>query len=329
MLLYGGFRVTRGKDAGSRWGMGDHGSLAVGPSTRRPAGTKAGCRRSQRIRRDNRAELLEPPEGDHSHAHRKGLDRRRFPGRHGRSPRGRPTSAEASTDPVTSAKDARALAARIDAVLAARWAEAKVRPAAVADDGEFLRRVSLDLIGKIPTAAEARDFLDDPSPDKRLDAGRAPARQPGLHRRGPPSSGASSCCPRPIPRTRPGRSRATSRPGSARRWPRRPATTGSSARSSPPSSTAGTPTRWPRPARAVSGGLLRGQGGQAREPRRRRGPRLPRHPPRMRPVPQPPVRQVEAGGVLGLRRLLRRGAAAGARRRGRRRDPRGRRRAAS
>ncbi len=76
--------------------------------------------------------------------------------------RGRPSG------PVKSASDARALTARVDAVLAARWAEAKVRPAAVADDGEFLRRVSLDLIGKIPTAAEARDFLDDPSKGKRL-----------------------------------------------------------------------------------------------------------------------------------------------------------------
>ncbi len=72
------------------------------------------------------------------------------------------------TGPAKSAKDAQALTARVDAVLAARWAEAKVRPAAVADDGEFLRRVSLDLIGKIPTAAEARDFLDDPSKGKRL-----------------------------------------------------------------------------------------------------------------------------------------------------------------
>jgi len=36
-----------------------------------------------------------------------------------------------------------------------------------ADDAEFLRRVCLDLAGKIPTAAEARDFLDDPAPDKR------------------------------------------------------------------------------------------------------------------------------------------------------------------
>lgn len=73
-----------------------------------------------------------------------------------------------SVDPVTVARDARALADRIDAVLTARWADAKIRPAAIADDGEFLRRVSLDLIGKIPTAAEARDFLDDPSPSKRL-----------------------------------------------------------------------------------------------------------------------------------------------------------------
>jgi hypothetical protein len=72
------------------------------------------------------------------------------------------------TGPVKTAMDAQALAARIDAVLAARWAEAKIRPAAIADDGEFLRRVSLDLIGKIPTAAEARDFLDDPSKGKRL-----------------------------------------------------------------------------------------------------------------------------------------------------------------
>jgi len=34
-------------------------------------------------------------------------------------------------------------------------------------DAEFLRRVSLDLNGTIPTADEARAFLDNPSPDKR------------------------------------------------------------------------------------------------------------------------------------------------------------------
>ena len=64
-------------------------------------------------------------------------------------------------------REARALAAEIDARLAARWEEAKIRPAAMADDGEFLRRANLDLVGKIPTAAEARDFLNDPDLRKR------------------------------------------------------------------------------------------------------------------------------------------------------------------
>src|SRR4051794_22698134 len=65
------------------------------------------------------------------------------------------------------AREVKPLAASIDARLAARWPEAKTPPAAVADDGEFLRRASLDLVGKIPTAGEARDFLDDPDPGKR------------------------------------------------------------------------------------------------------------------------------------------------------------------
>jgi hypothetical protein len=64
-------------------------------------------------------------------------------------------------------RDSQTLAALIDSRLATRWAEVKIRPAPMADDGEFLRRVSLDLIGKIPTAGEARDFLDDPAPGKR------------------------------------------------------------------------------------------------------------------------------------------------------------------
>lgn len=63
--------------------------------------------------------------------------------------------------------EARELARTIDRLLAQRWAEAKVPPVEPADDAEYLRRVYLDLIGKIPAAADARDFLDDPDPEKR------------------------------------------------------------------------------------------------------------------------------------------------------------------
>ena len=70
-------------------------------------------------------------------------------------------------DRSASLKGSAALAARVDARLAAAWAAGKVHPVARAADGEFLRRASLDLVGKIPSASAARDFLDDPNPAKR------------------------------------------------------------------------------------------------------------------------------------------------------------------
>ncbi len=79
-----------------------------------------------------------------------------------------PALSAETRDDARELKEARELAARIDQRLEARWSAAKVRPAATADDAEFLRRVSLDLSGKIPSVAEARAFLQDRRPDKRI-----------------------------------------------------------------------------------------------------------------------------------------------------------------
>jgi hypothetical protein len=43
----------------------------------------------------------------------------------------------------------------------------RINPSAVAGDPAFLRRAYLDAIGRLPTPAEARAFLGDPSPTKR------------------------------------------------------------------------------------------------------------------------------------------------------------------
>src|SRR6516164_568410 len=63
--------------------------------------------------------------------------------------------------------DAAALAARIDQFIEAGCRDHKVTPAPLADDAEFLRRLSLDLTGRIPAGMDVRDFLADKSPDKR------------------------------------------------------------------------------------------------------------------------------------------------------------------
>jgi Protein of unknown function (DUF1553)/Protein of unknown function (DUF1549) len=68
---------------------------------------------------------------------------------------------------ATPARDPLPIAARIDREVDRRLAEEKIPASPLADDAEFLRRLSLDLCGRIPTAERAAAFLADTDPDKR------------------------------------------------------------------------------------------------------------------------------------------------------------------
>jgi len=56
---------------------------------------------------------------------------------------------------------------QIDKLVFARWKALGLQPSPLCSDAVFLRRAYLDVIGTLPTAAEAREFLLDRNPDKR------------------------------------------------------------------------------------------------------------------------------------------------------------------
>lgn len=55
----------------------------------------------------------------------------------------------------------------VDGLVAKRWSELGLTPSEVCTDTEFLRRVSLDVIGTLPTPEEIRSFLNDTKPNRR------------------------------------------------------------------------------------------------------------------------------------------------------------------
>ncbi len=56
---------------------------------------------------------------------------------------------------------------RIDELVAEKWRRLKLLPSELASDEAFLRRVTLDLTGLLPTATEVREFLDDDRPTQQ------------------------------------------------------------------------------------------------------------------------------------------------------------------
>jgi hypothetical protein len=57
----------------------------------------------------------------------------------------------------------------IDRLVSKRWEQLGIERAAVCSDAVFVRRVYLDVIGTLPKAEEAREFLVDKNPGKRAD----------------------------------------------------------------------------------------------------------------------------------------------------------------
>jgi hypothetical protein len=55
----------------------------------------------------------------------------------------------------------------IDDLVLARLKQLKIEPASLCSDGVFVRRAYLDVIGTLPSAQEAKDFILDRSPGKR------------------------------------------------------------------------------------------------------------------------------------------------------------------
>src|SRR4051812_11956449 len=63
--------------------------------------------------------------------------------------------------------DKEAASREIDRFIDTKLREKQIEPLSITSDEQFLRRIYLDAIGRIPTLDETRDFLSSKSPDKR------------------------------------------------------------------------------------------------------------------------------------------------------------------
>src|SRR5262245_56916895 len=68
---------------------------------------------------------------------------------------------------------------KVDAFIDAKLQEKHLKPTATTTDEEFLRRIYLDAIGRIPTLDETREFLASQDPQKRAKLIRTLLDSPG------------------------------------------------------------------------------------------------------------------------------------------------------
>lgn len=71
------------------------------------------------------------------------------------------------TTPISTTSDTDSHVAQIDQFVEQVWADYELKPSRPATDGEWCRRVYLDIIGRIPTVEEATEFIDSRDSDKK------------------------------------------------------------------------------------------------------------------------------------------------------------------
>ncbi len=76
-------------------------------------------------------------------------------------------SAICGTAALAAANDPASVSREIDSILKADWEKNKLQGNPAVDDHTFVRRIHLDIIGRIPTTREAEAFLTSKAPDKR------------------------------------------------------------------------------------------------------------------------------------------------------------------
>ena len=80
------------------------------------------------------------------------------------------TGLSAVKKPTPAAKEATAaqrVTTAVDRLVGQAWSKQKIEPADLSTDAEFLRRLQLDLTGRIPSPAEVEAFTSDGNANKR------------------------------------------------------------------------------------------------------------------------------------------------------------------